>query len=372
MVERKVRVLIGTRKGSYIAESDIRRKNWKVRPPGHSGNDVFHFVADPRHPGTLYAAVNNGWWGPMMMRSRNWGEKWTEIAVPQTPPRSKRTAPVEAPSPEYPIKNLWHIEPGRPSEPRTMFLGVDPASLWRSDDEGESWAAVPGLNDHPTRAKWNPGAGGMCLHTILLDPERPHRMHVGISAAGTFRTDDDGDHWTPMNRGVTADFQPDRRPEVGQCVHKVAMDTGNSSILYRQDHCGIYVSRNGSESWTRVGRTLSDDFGMNVVTAPSLPGVAFFVPLDSEPRVVAGGHFQVYRWTEKDRKWSTLLGRKQWPGAYGMHREGMATDSLDPAGIYVGTTTGQLFWSADDGDRWGLIPYQFPGIQSVEVSSPVS
>jgi hypothetical protein len=372
MVERKVRVLVGTRKGGYVLESNTTRKKWSVRGPFHEGGDVFHIAADPRHPGTLYAAVNNGWWGPMLMRSRNWGAKWNEVTVPQTPPRSQREAPVEAPSPKYPIKNLWHVAPGRAAEPRTVFLGVDPASLWRSDDEGDSWAALPGLNEHPTRNKWNPGAGGMCLHTILLDPTHPKRMHVGISAAGTFRSDDDGEHWTTTNRGVTADFLPKPTPEVGQCVHKVALDSGNSSVLYRQDHCGIYVSRNAAETWTRVGRPLTDDFGMAVATAPSRPGEAFFVPLQSMTRLVEGGHFQVYRWTDKTRAWSPLLGKKQWVGGFGMHRDGMATDALDPAGVYVGTTTGQLFWTADGGKRWGLVPYQFPGIQSVEVSSPGS
>lgn len=372
MADRKVRVMLGTRKGGYLLESDARRKRWAIKGPFHPGDDVFHMAADPRHPGTVYAAVNNGWWGPMLMRSRNWGGKWTEVAVPQTPRRSEREAPVEAPSPKYPIKNLWHIAPGHEEDPKTVFLGVDPASLWRSDDEGDSWSPIRGLNEHPTREKWNPGAGGMCLHTILLDATRPKRMTVGISAAGTFRTDDGGEHWVPTNRGVTADFLPNPRVEVGQCVHKISADSGNPSVLYRQDHCGIYVSRNAGDSWTRVGRALSDDFGMATATAPGLPGEAFFVPLASQARLIAGGHFQVYRWNERSRRFSPLVEKKKWPGGFGMHREAMATDRLDAAGVYVGTTTGQLFWSADGGDRWGLVPYQFPGIHSVEASSPGS
>jgi len=372
MVEEKLRVLIGTRKGGYVLESNARRAKWTVRGPFDAASEIFHVVADPRHPGTIYSLVNSGWWGPMLMRSRNWGATWREAAVPQTPSRSKRTAPVEAPSPTYPIKNLWNLTPGRPENPRTLFLGVDPASLWRSDDEGNSWEPVSGLNDHPSRPQWTPGAGGMCLHTILLDPERPNRMYVGISAAGTFRTDDDGAHWTPMNKGVTAGFLPNRYPEVGQCVHKVAFDSGNSSVLYRQDHCGIYVSRNGAENWSRVGRPLVDDFGMAVATAPSRPGEAFFVPLETPARTIAGGHFQTYRWTEKSRTWSPMVKRAEWPGGFGMHREAMATDALDPAGIYIGTTTGQVFWSADAGRRWRLVPYQFPGIHSVEVGGPGS
>jgi photosystem II stability/assembly factor-like uncharacterized protein len=370
MPDKRVRVLVGTRKGAYVLEGDRRRSRWTVRGPFQSGSDVFYVAADPRSPGTIYSLANNGWWGPMLFRSRNWGARWTEIAVPQTPKRSKRSAPVEAPNAKYPIVNLWHLTAGRADQPKTVFLGVDPASLWRSDDEGDTWEPIVGLNEHRTRPQWNPGAGGMCLHTILLDPERPNRMHVGISAAGTLRTDDGGEHWTPTNQGVLAGFQPNKHPEVGQCVHKIAFDAGDSNVLYRQDHCGIYVSRNAGDRWTRVGRYFDDDFGMGVATAPALPGQAFFAPLASMARTMPGEQFQVHRWNDRDRHWSPLVAGRSWSGAFGMHREGLATDALDPAGVYLGTTTGQLFWTADEGRHWKLVPYQFPGIHSVEVAAP--
>ncbi|MGP8077306.1 MAG: hypothetical protein ACLQD8_02295 [Thermoplasmata archaeon] len=367
VAKRPVSVWIGTRKGGYVARSDTRRRKWSVFGPFQDGSDVFHIAPDPRHDGTVYLAANNGWWGPSLHRSRDSGRKWTEISVPGTPRTKDRKPPVEAPSAGFPIKNLWHVAPGPAHEPRSLLLGVDPASLWRSDDEGSSWEGVPGINEHPTRKEWNPGAGGMCLHTILLDPDRPRRMYVGISAAGTFRTDDGGEHWSPCNRGVTADFLPNRRPEVGQCVHKVALDGSDPTLLYRQDHCGIYISRDSADHWTRVGKGLEDDFGMVVATAPSHPGEAFFMPLASPARTALGGQFQVYRWGLSDRRWTPLVRQGAWPGAFGVHREGMATDALDPTGLYVGTTTGQLFYSPDTGRTWALIPYQFPGIHSVAI-----
>ena len=365
---RGVKVWIGTRKGAYVAEADGRRKSWKVRALGPPGPDVYHVVADPRKAGTVYAAHNDGWWGPMLMRSRNSGKSWTEISVPGTPRRERRKAPVQAPSPKFPVKNLWHIEPGREDAPGTLLLGVDPASLWRSDDEGDSWKPVRGLNDHPTRKSWGPGAGGLCLHTIMLDPDDPNVMYAGISAAGLFRSDDGGKHWTPKNKGVLAEFLPNKYPEVGQCVHKLVIDRADPRLIYRQDHGGIYTSRNRGDSWTRIGKPLPDDFGFVVATSPSTPGEAFFVPMDSRPRLMLGGQFQVYRWSQETRRWTTLVPRGMFPGGYGMHREAMALDSFDPAGIYVGTNTGQLFVSPDTGKHWTAVPYQFPGIHSVSVS----
>ncbi len=364
---RGVKVWVGTRKGAYLAESDQARRRWKVRAVTPSGPEAFHVVADPREPATVYAALNDGWWGPTLMRSTDHGKRWTEVSVPGTPRRAQRRPPVAAPSTKFPIKNLWHIEPGRSDEPGTIYLGVDPASLWRSTDRGDSWSPVKGLNNHPTRRQWNPGAGGMCLHTILLDPEEPNRMYTGISAAGLFRSEDGGRSWAPKNRGVAADFLPNKYPELGQCVHKVVMDAVDPRRLYRQDHGGIYVSRNRGDRWIRIGRPLENDFGFVVGTSVSTPGEAFFCPMAGRGRLILGEQFQVYRWSEEDARWSTLVPRGRFPGGHGLHREGMAIDARDPAGIYVGTTTGQLFVSPDTGRNWSVVPYQFPGIHSVSV-----
>ncbi len=367
---RSVRVYVGTRKGGYVVESDVARKKWKVQGPFHEGKDVFHVVPDPRHEGTVYAAVNSGWWGPMLMKSTNGGAKWTELAPPNMPLSAKRPEPGTPEAEKRPITNLWHIEPGRPEEPNVVYLGVDPASLYRSDDGGRSWDGVAGINEHETRPKWNPGAGGLCLHTILLDPTRPKRMYVGISAAGTFRSDDGGEHFRPVNKGVKVSFMPNKSPPFGQCVHKVAFDPATPDTLYRQDHDGIHVTHDAMESWKRVGGALSTDFGF-VVTAPqAMPGNAFFVPLQGMTRTPEGSQLQVVRWDDRARRFSPTIKGRPWPGEMGTHREGLASDALDPSGLYLGTTTGQLLFSNNGAKSWGMIPYQFAGIHSVTVASP--
>lgn len=371
MADKKVRILVGTRKGGYVVEGDVSRRKWRIASQLQKGTEVFHMTADPRHRGDLYACVNSWLWGPVLYRSRDYGKTWSEIGTPMMD--STKTRPPrfdgnpDTPAPVYPIANLWHLEPGHESEPETLFLGVDPYSLYRSEDLGKSWEPVPGLNDHPTKAKWNPGNGGPCLHTILIDPTRRNRIYAGISAAGLFRSEDAAKSWAPANQGVETPFQPEKFPAVGQCVHKVALDPARPDTLYRQDHGGIYVSHNAGERWERIGKPLGDDFGFVVATARSLPGRAFFVPLLSEPRVTPRGGFQVHQWTESTKKWKALMPPSRFPGEFGTHREGMACDALDPAGIYVGTTTGQLFVSPDAGKTWSEVPYQFPAIHSVSV-----
>ncbi|MCI4358632.1 MAG: hypothetical protein L3J99_06355 [Thermoplasmata archaeon] len=371
MASKTVRVYLGTRKGGYVAESDAKRRKWSVRGPFQPGKDVFHVYPDPRHPGTVYSAANSGFVGPMFYRSTDHGRKWTELAPPMMTLSKARPSPFGADGPpHYPIVNLWHIEAGPVSEPSTVFLGVDPASLYRSDDSGASWAPVPGLNDHATRPKWNPGAGGMCLHTILIDPTRPSRMYVGISAAGMFRSDDSGEHWRPANRGVAVSFMPEKHPEVGQCVHKVALDPAHPETSYRQDHDGIFVSHDGMENWKRVGRPLESDFGFVVGVAQTRPGQAYFVPLEEKTRTGFTKGPEVFRWAERSRSWAPTIRNRLTPGDVGTHREALALDRLDPPGIYLGTTTGQLLVSPDGDRNWLQVPYLFPSIHSVAVASP--
>lgn len=372
----KVRILVGTRKGSYIVEGNRRRREWKVGPVAHEGDEIYHVVADARHPGELYAAVNNGFWGPMVQRSVNWGRTWREVATPLTPSKKDRTPALNEQDPTTPvprpINNLWHVEPGLPSQPTTIFLGADPHLLFRSDDQGASWAPIDAINHHPRKKDWAPGAGGACLHTILIDPRDPERMYVGLSAVGTFRTEDGGRSWTPTNKGVLAPFLPNKHPETGQCVHHVAMDAEDPDTFYRQDHGGMYVSHDRMGSWTRIGKPLGDDFGFGVATPASAPGRAYFVRLDGRARVTGEGSFQVCEWNDKKRTWRKLVRPGAFPGHFGVQREGVATDSLDPPGIYVGTTTGQLFVSPDAGRTWRLVPFQFPGIHSVSVANPAA
>jgi photosystem II stability/assembly factor-like uncharacterized protein len=375
MADNKVRLLVGTKKGGYVVESDLARKKWKVAAKFQRGWEVFHATADSRHPGDLYACVNSWLWGPILYRSRDYGKTWSETGTPlleATSSRRPRFDPdhPDAPPPTYPVANLWHLEPGHPSQPETLFLGIDPYSLYRSDDLGESWAPVTALNEHPSKERWNPGNGGPCLHTILVDPKRPDRIFAGISAAGLFRSDDAGKSWAFANQGVETPFNPEKFPEMGQCVHKVAMDLQDPDTLYRQDHGGIYVSRDAGNRWERVGKSLPDDFGFVVATARTRPGRAYFVPIENQSRLTYSGGFQVHEWNESTKKWRTLMPPSRFPGDYGMHREGMACDALDPAGIYVGTTSGDLFYSPDAGKSWSTIPFTFAPIHSVSVSSP--
>ena len=375
MAETKVRVLVGTRKGTYIAQSDAGRKRWTVGPVSNAGRDIFHVAPDRRHPGTLYAAVNSGFWGPILYRSKDYGRRWEEVATPLSPRSKDRPSPFDE-DPAHPtvrpVTNLWHIEAGHVDEPETLFVGADPHMLFRSDDGARSWAPVPGINEHPTKAKWNPGFGGPCLHTVMVDPRDARRMYVGISAAGTFRTDDAGVHWRPTNAKVEAGFLPEKYPEVGQCVHHVVFDPSDPSVTYRQDHGGIYVNRHNMEgNWDRVGKVRGgpkSDFGFAVAAARSRPGRAYFVPLEGEARTTWSGGLQVWEWNDANRSWRTLMSPKKFPGDFGVQREGLACDERDPAGIYVGTTTGQLIVSPDAGKSWLQVPYAFPSIHSVAVA----
>ncbi len=370
----KVRILLGTRKGTYVVEGDVRRKRWKVGPVAHGGSDIYHVVADPRHPGDLYAAVNDSFWGPMVQRSDNWGKTWKEVATPLTQPKKQREPQFNDANPTAPpirpLMNVWHIEPGPSSAPDTLYLGADPHLLFRTTDRGASWEPIESINHHPDKKNWSPGAGGHCLHTILLDPRDPQRMYIGLSAVGTFRSEDGGATWVPRNKGVNTPFLPEKYPETGQCVHHVAVDAADPDTFYRQDHSGMYVSHDRMDHWTRIGRPLGDDFGFGVASPASDPGKAYFVRLSGRARVTRDGHFQVNEWNDRTHKWRKLVRPGAFPGHFGVQREGVATDTLSPAGIYVGTTTGELFVSPDAGKTWSQVPFQFPGIHSVSVASP--
>ncbi len=368
--DRELRILVGTRKGGYIVEGDSARKRWRVGPVAQEGSEVYHMVADPRHPGDLYALVNNTFWGPMIQRSRNWGKTWREAPTPMTPVKKKRQPNFDASKPWSPVNNLWHLEPGLPSEPSTLYLGADPHLLFRTADLGSTWEPINSINEHPDHPNWSPGAGGACLHTILIDPRDPRRMYVGMSSVGTFRSEDGGGTWKPKNRGVEAPFLPNKYPETGQCVHHVVADAADPDTFYRQDHGGMYVSHDRMDHWTRIGKPLGDDFGFCVTSSPTSPGKAYFVRLDGMARVTGEGHLQVEEWNDKTRKWRKLLAPTAFPGHFGVQREGIATDNLEPVGIYVGTTTGQLFTSPDAGKTWRLVPFAFPGIHSVSIANP--
>lgn len=353
-------VLVGTRKGGFVFRSDARRKTWSVEGPHFAGLSVHHFILDPRAPETFYAATNSDWWGADIQRSTKWGRTWL---------RTKGGVRYDQDS-GLSVKRIWHIRPGRASEPGVMYAGVDPAGLFRSDDGGATWDEVRGLNRHATRERWTPGAGGLIVHTILLDPVNPQRMFVAISAAGVFRSDDGGQTWHPRNKGTRADFLPDKFPELGQCVHKLAQAPGMPDLFYQQNHCGVYRSDSAGESWTDISRGLPSRFGFPIAVHPREPKTIWVLPLVSaEMRATPRGCLAVYRSTTGGRTWQKQVrGLPRRNAHLTILREAMSTDACDPAGVYFGTETGQLFCSRDEGRQWHLLADFLPPILSVETA----
>lgn len=370
-------VLVGTRKGAFILTGDQSRRTWQLSGPYNPGTDIFHLVYDPRAGGRVFSASNSMWFGPQVEFSDDLGSTWEQSSE----------QPRFADKPEYAehdgpaVANIWHIEPGGPAEPATLYAGVQPAALFRSTDGGDSWQEVEGLGRHPTRSQWMPGFGGLCLHSIALDQENPDRMWVGISAAGVFRTDDGGENWRPANRGVRADFYPgDNMPEWGQCPHKLLSPSGAPGLLYQQNHCGVFRTDNYGDQWTDITEGLPSRFGFVLGLHPRDPQTLFVLPEDEALgkdvgggiRYASGAKFRVFRSRNGGKDWEPLTSGLPQEHAY-LHvlREGMATDTLDPLGVYVGTTSGQIFYSRDEGDHWELMVEYLPPINSIEVAVAV-
>jgi photosystem II stability/assembly factor-like uncharacterized protein len=349
---------IGTRKGLFLLRSDETRRDWEVEGPLLTGWEVFHALLDPRD-GALYACTNSFVYGPTVHRSADLGATWTRA--------EKLGLPGDG---EVTLEKTWHLEPGREDEPGRLWLGAAPGALFRSDDSGESWEAVEGILDHPTREQWQPGAGGMCCHSIQLDPSAPERMYVGISAAGVFRSDDGGETWTPANKGTAADFQPDNFPLVGQCVHKVLLHPERPDRLWQQNHCGVYRSDDRGESWERLeDNGLPSGFGFPLALHPRDPDRAYVVPeVGAENRVTSDGRLGVYTTRDAGASWELASRGLPEPAWVAVMREGFAFDRLDPFGLYLGTQSGSVFVSADEGESWQEAASQLPPILSVEVT----
>jgi photosystem II stability/assembly factor-like uncharacterized protein len=353
-----VLVSIGTRKGLFLLRGDEERRSWTLEGPLLTGWEVFHALLDTRD-GALYAATNNPVYGATVHRSADLGATWTRAEELGLPADGEAT-----------LEKTWHVEPGRPDEPGRLWLGAAPGVLFRSDDSGESWKAVEGVLQHPTREQWQPGAGGMCCHSIQLDPDTRERMYIGISAAGVFRSEDGGETWTPANKGTAADFQPDNFPVVGQCVHKVLLHPALPDRLWQQNHCGVYRSDDRGESWERLeGNGLPSGFGFPLALHPRDPDRAYVVPeVGAENRVTSDGRLGVYTTHDAGASWelsSRGLPEQAWAAVM---REGFAFDRLDPFGLYLGTQSGAVFVSADEGESWHEAVAQLPPILSVEVA----
>ena len=353
-----VLILVGTRKGLFFLESDEEREDWSLEGPLLTGWSVFHAVVDPRD-GTIHAATNNEVYGATTHRSTDRGQTWTRAEELGLPEDTGLT-----------LEKTWHVEPGRDGEDGRLWLGGAPGLLFRTDDGGEAWQPVEGIVRHETRDRWFPGAGGMCCHSIALDPEEPKRMYVGISAAGVFRTEDGGETWTPANRGTAADFLPDPFPELGQCVHKLLAHPTRPERLWQQNHCGVYRSDDRGEHWERLeGNGLPSGFGFPLALDHRYPDAAFVIPEESaENRVTCDGRLGVYRTDDGGASWSLLAGGLPQPAWGAVMREGFSSDRLDPAGIYLGTQSGSLFVSPDAGETWSEAASQLPPILSVEAA----
>jgi photosystem II stability/assembly factor-like uncharacterized protein len=358
-------ILAGTRKGLFLLRGDDGRGSWTLEEPTLEGWEIFHAMQDPRD-GSLYAAANNFVYGATVHRSTDNGKTWTRsegLGLPEDG--------------ELKLEKTWHVEPGRASEPGRLWLGAAPGVLFRSDDSGESWEVNEALLGHPTREQWNPGAGGMCTHSIQLDPADDSRMYVGISAAGVFRSEDGGESWAPANKGTAAEFNPDDPyPEVGQCVHKLLLHPGLDGRLWQQNHCGVYRTDDRGENWERLeGNGLPSAFGFPLALDHTRPDAAFVIPEDKvhSPdvgggnRITTDGRLRVYRTEDGGQSWeatSNGLPERAWVEVV---REGMASDEETPAGIYFGTKSGSVFVSPSTGDAWIEAARHLPAILSVEV-----
>jgi photosystem II stability/assembly factor-like uncharacterized protein len=356
-----VAVAVGTRKGLFVLTSDKDRDKWETHGPFLNGTEVNHATVDPR-TGMLYATANDSWFGHRVARSSDLGETWDEST----------TAPKFPEGGDRAVERLWRIEPGRDSEPGVLYCGVDPGSLFVSRDGGESWEENVALNTHPTRDGWFPGAGGLIVHSIILDQSNPGRMWVAISAAGVFRSDDGGQSWQPANdhlKNIVAKYEPNAElyPAYGQCVHHLVAAAGDGNRLYAQTHYGTYRSDDGASTWTEITEGLPSDFGMVMAAHPSDPDTAYVVPLQgAEFRCPPEGKLRVYRTTDAGKTWEPMTKGLPQDNAYmGTYREAMSTDSLDSAGIYFGTNTGQVYASGDAGETWRNITTNLPPVSSV-------
>ncbi len=389
----RVRVLVGTRKGAFILTSDGKREQWDVSGPHFAGWEMYHLKGSPADPNRIYASQSSGWFGQMIQRSDDGGKTWHQPGTPAGeppapgPPKSASNKFVYDASAEtgkplnthqwydgtqhpWEFKRVWHLEPSL-TDPDTVYAGVEDAALFRSNDGGQNWKELSALRGHGTGPKWQPGAGGMCLHTIILDPSDPQRIFIAISAAGAFRTDDGGQTWKPINRGLHSQYIPDPLAEVGHCVHHIAMNPSRPGVLFMQKHWDVMRSNDAGDSWQEVSGNLPTDFGFVIDVHAHEPETVYVVPITSDSlHFVPDGKLRVFRSRTGGNEWEPLTkGLPQKDCYVNVLRDAMAVDSLDKCGIYFGTSGGQVYASADAGDSWEPIVRDLPAVLSVEVQT---
>ena len=352
-------LLVGTTKGLFLLRAPASRRTWELAGPYHPGKSVYAAALDARAGRQrLWAGVSSMHWGALIARSDDWGRTWHE------PAEANVRFPAES---GLSLKQVWQITPGRAEEPDRLFAGVEPAALFESTDAGETWTPLKGLLDHPQRERWMPGGGGLCLHTVIPDPTNPARMWIAISTAGVYRTEDDGRSWAPRNTGIRAEFLPDKHPEFGQCVHKVVQHPARPDTLFAQNHWGLYRSDDGGDLWQDVARGVPSDFGFGMAIHPRDPDTVYIVPLESDMfRCVPEARLRVYRTRDGGRSWHALTRGLPQRDAYDtVLRDALATDRAEPAGVYVGTRSGRVYASRDEGASWTLVADGLPPVLCV-------
>lgn len=358
----QVVLMVGTQKGAFLVWSDESRSNWRIDGPHFPGESVYALALDQRggRRRTL-AATRSFHWGSVLRASDDFGKNWT------APDRHNVKFPNGL---DASLVQIWQIMPGRPSEPDVLYAGVEPAALFESRDAGESWDLVRGLYDTPDRPRWQPGGGGLCLHTIVVDPENSDRMAVAVSSGGFYRTEDGGNSWRARNTGVRAEFLPDKYPEFGQCVHKVVHHPARPERLFLQNHWGLYRSDDWGDSWNDIANGVPSDFGFSMQMHPHDPDTVYIVPIESDQfRCVPEAKLRVYRTRNAGVSWEPLANGLPQKDAYEtILRDALAADSFDSVGIYFGTRSGKLFGSANDGDSWSTIADGLPSIVCVKAA----
>jgi photosystem II stability/assembly factor-like uncharacterized protein len=365
------RVLVGTKKGAFILTSDGKREQWEVNGPIFGGWEIYHMKGSPADQNRLYASQSSSWFGQVVHRSDDGGKTWGPVGnefvydgVPGTHQWYDGTAhPWE-------FTRVWHLEPSL-TNPDLIYAGVEDAALFRSSDGGQSWQEVSGLRKHGSGPRWTPGAGGMCLHTILVDPDNPKRIYIAISAAGAFRTDDGGETWQAINQGLKSEYIPDPTAEVGHCVHRIAMHRSRPDVLFMQKHWDVMRTDDAGESWYEISGNLPSDFGFAIDVHTHEPDTVYVVPIKSDSEhYPPEGKLRVYRSRTGGNEWEALTkGLPQSDCYVNVLRDAMCIDSLEPCGVYFGTTGGQVYASADAGDSWKPIVRDLPAVLSVEVQT---
>ncbi|MCU1490336.1 MAG: hypothetical protein JWM85_1741 [Acidimicrobiaceae bacterium] len=366
-----VRVLVGTQKGAFVLRSDGTRRDWQIDGPFFPGWEIYHVKGSPADPSRLYASQTSGWFGQVIQRSDDGGASWSpvggEFAYANKPGTHQWYDGTPHP---WEFARVWHLEPSL-TDPDTVYAGVEDAALFKTSDGGGTWNELPGLREEKTGSSWQPGAGGMCLHSIVLDPSDPLRLYVAISAAGVFRSDDGGDTWRPANRGLRSEHIPDQDAEVGHCVHHLAMHPARPDVLFMQKHWDVMRSDDGADTWQEVSGNLPTDFGFAIDVHAHEPSTAYVVPIKSDSQhFPIDGQLRVYRSRTGGDEWEPLgSGLPERDCYVNVLRDAMSVDSLEPCGVYFGTTGGQVYASPDEGDSWAPIARDLPRVMSVEVQT---